>query len=601
LIVRPDRSGSRFSNAEGFGDEEGQSEQEDADLFRHRQFGTDVLSTSTIAAAIMYVLGISGGLGHDSSACLLRDGRVVAAVEEERLQRRKRIIGSPPIRSVLGVLAQEGIRLSDVDSVVLAWRDVEGVTHPFDEIVFGHQVFANDVVPPIAHVDHHLAHSAASFFLSGFERASILVMDGRGEFDIATTLAMGSFPEIRELVALPIPYSAGMFYMSLTDYLGYEMLGDEGKVMGLSAFGTCNKRVEYDVDANGFPNIEVPEYRTSPLDTAHKAVRKAWYDRFRSSFGHQGFFADGVLREVQYDSTTGPDMRRASIARAGQECLERWAIALVKLLVERTGCRNLVLGGGVALNCSANGAIARSGLIDEMYVFGPAGDSGTSIGAALWYYHQIAGSGKPTRVERVDVGPQFSSEYVEVLLRKFNLGYERTDSIAERVAELLCEGKTIGWFEGRMEFGPRALGNRSILALPNDREVAGRVNRIKNRETWRPLAPSILACDADTQFTDCSLSRFMVVAQKCSAEFKRHFPAVVHVDDTCRPQVVSNSDSRFHELLSTLRSKCGSSVVLNTSFNDRREPIVCKPEEAIRTFFCSGLDALAIEDVLVVK
>ncbi|HYP41921.1 MAG TPA: carbamoyltransferase C-terminal domain-containing protein [Chloroflexia bacterium] len=549
----------------------------------------------------MYILGLSGGLGHDAAACLVRDGRIVAMSEEERFTRQKHALRAEPLYATASCLNQAGITLSDVDYVALGWKPIEGITRPIEETLFTHAYFAGQRRPPIEPINHHIAHAAVAYYCAGYDEAAILVMDGQSEEEIATTLAYAKGPQITPTRSYGLTQSLGYFYQALTEYLGFGY-GEEGKVMGLAPYGTARDTFPIlQLTEDGYA-IDMPE-PSMPPGYRHQGLRKQWRAWLEDRFGPK------VKPDFRYDAPAGrptvvsePTQRSRDIAASGQAALEAVVLHLAALLVRETRCRNLVISGGVGLNCSANGALLRSGIIDDLYVFPASGDAGTSAGAALALYNQLHPSGSRERVDHAYFGPSYGTEAVEALLGRLQVRAKHIPGIERVAADLLGEGKIIGWFQGSMEIGPRALGNRSILASPTTADMNTKVNTIKGREQWRPLAPSLLEESAPEYLEDPRDAPFMLTAQSVSAEKRDVVPAVVHVDGSCRPQVVTRArNPRFWALLQQIGTGTGVPVVLNTSFNLRGEPLVCTPLDAIRTFYGSALDALVIEDFLITK
>ncbi|MBF6212195.1 carbamoyltransferase [Nocardia puris] len=551
----------------------------------------------------MIILGISGGLGHDASAAVVRDGDVVAVAEEERFVRRKSAYGCAPISATMYCLAEAGLTLSDIDVLALSWatdRPDAGPAVSVHETLLAHPALAGHRRPEVHMVDHATSHAAAAFHCSGFSSAAIITADGQGD-GVATTIGHGVGTTITNLASHGIADSLGFFYLALTNHLGFE-LGEEGKVMGLaararpvaapSAFTLTDSgyRANIDVDGSGG---DVAAFR------ATVAMWRRWLE---SSFGSPvpvSYSMDRLHGRIR--TTTELDDHHATVAAAGQAELERVLLHLVRLAVAHTGERRLVLGGGIALNCTANGVIERSGLVDELYVFPAGGDAGTGLGAALAV--AAAHGERPTGViDRADLGPSFSDDEIGGLLQRLDVAAQRCDDVATEVAHLLDAGKVVGWFQGRMELGPRALGNRSILADPRQRANHTRVNDIKGREQWRPLAPSLRATDGHSYVQTPGSAPFMLTAAPVVEDMRAVIPAVVHTDGSCRPQFVTRErNAPFAALLDALDANCGVPVVLNTSFNLAGEPIVCTPYDAVRTFFSSGIDTLAIGSFLVRK
>ncbi|CCH70996.1 Carbamoyltransferase [Phycicoccus elongatus Lp2] len=551
----------------------------------------------------MIVLGISGGLGHDAAAALVQGGEVVAAAEEERFTRNKHAYGAAPTSAALYCLAEAGLTLSDVDVLALSWapdRVNAGAALSIHQAMLAHPAFAGHRRPRISIVDHATCHAAAAFFGSGFPSAAIVTADGQGD-GVATTIARGSGATITNLASFGITESLGFFYLALTNHLGFE-LGEEGKVMGLAATSRpLSSPPAFRLTASGYhPSIDVDGSGGDVL--AFRATVAAWRRWFESNFGPAvavRYSMDRLRGRVR--SEIALTDHHAAIAATGQAELERVLLHLVRLAVEQTGERRLVLGGGVALNCTANGVIERSGLVDELYISPASGDAGTGLGAAL-SVAAAHGEAPAGALEQAGLGPSFSDYEVADLLSRLGLAAVRFDDVATEVAHLLDAGKVVGWFQGRMELGPRALGHRSILADPRRRANHTRVNELKGREQWRPLAPSLRAADGRRYVESLGSAPFMLTAVPVVGGMLTTIPAVVHTDGSCRPQFVTPDRNKpLATLLDALEATCGVPVVLNTSFNLAGEPIVCTPYDAVRTFYSSTLDALAVGPFVVTK
>lgn len=550
----------------------------------------------------MIILGISGGYGHDAAAALVRDGSIVAVVEEERLIRRKHAYGAAPVHAARYCLARAGISLGDVDVLALSWNpaDQPGWPTRIHDTLLAHPFFAGERAPEVEVVGHAHAHAAAAFYCSGFPDAAVITVDGQGD-GVSTCLgrAYGDVIDLGE--EFGISDSLGFFYLALTNHLGFE-LGEEGKVMGLAAYAEPLAVPEpFDLSADGYRAVGVPRDVGNHYSLYRNVVRhwRAWCERELGSAVPVRFPVDPLTSRARAELTLGSAQERA--AATGQAILQRVLLHLVRLAVDRAGTRRLVLGGGVALNCSANGVIERSGLVDELYVFPASGDAGTSLGAAL-AIAAARGERPAAPVESAAFGPEYPDEQMHELARSWHLSVTESADVVADTATLLEQGAVVGWLQGGMELGPRALGHRSILASPGDVGMRVRVNAIKGREQWRPLAPSLLAQAAAGIVETSGRAPFMLTACPVREEARGLIPAVVHVDGTCRPQLVrAGTNPRFARLLAAMGERTGQPVVLNTSFNLAGEPLVCTPHDAIRTFFGSALDALVLGRTILRK
>lgn len=532
----------------------------------------------------MIVLGLSGVFGHDPAACLIRDGAIVAAAEEERFTRLKHGFAQVPLSAVLFCLHQAGVSLSDVDCIAASWnpnlapgnttlRDYLGWL--FDRL----GAFRGERLPPIEYVDHHIAHAASAFFGSGYPEAAIVVVDGQGE-EASTSIGVGRNRTLRLETVGGIESSLGQFFRSTSEFVGFPGFS-EGKFMGLAAYGRVVDTPDpFELTSEGYaPASDWPAWLATNFGQSNHA-RCRWE-------GERG----RLSRDLQLPQWC------SDLAATAQHHLERVLLHLIEIAIRRAGTRSVVLAGGVALNCSANGAAWRSGCADRIYIPPAPHDAGGAIGAAMWVASR---HGQVRATASACLGPRFSSGMVADTLADLGLEFEEPSDIAASVADLIDREKIVGWFDGCMEFGPRALGSRSILASPRSPEMRERVNQLKGREQWRPLAPSMLACEARELIGDAGPFPFMLVASRASSEGSTQMPAAVHVDGTVRAQTVSGP-GRFAELLRAVKARTDRGVVLNTSFNLDFEPIVCTPQDAVRTFFSSSLDALAIEGLLLIK
>jgi carbamoyltransferase len=556
----------------------------------------------------MNILGITFGF-HESAACLLRDGKLVFACAEERLTRQKQD-SSFPVRAIQAALDFAGLKMSNIDYVAIGWpRPSKTYAHDLKLILTGkwpvsltrwgrlllgfvkqqhHRGGELDFIRAfgkpkqrIHFINHHLAHALSSYCLSGFEDAAVLIMDGRGARK-ATTLWHARGGDLKLLQQYDYPNSLGVFYAGMTDMLGFQPFSDEWKVMGLASYG---KRT-----------FDLSELIRSDHDSYSVNGRRFYGRTDQDRRGLEDVVGprrmDDELTERHYD-----------LARSAQDACEQAMMALLRRITKLTGCRKLCLAGGVALNCKANGELLRSGLIDEIYVQPAAGDDGASIGAAYAVYRKLGLPLPRYSIGHSYLGSEFSNEEIERVLRVYKLPYRRETSVPRRAAELLAQNRLIGWFQGRMEFGPRALGNRSILADPRFVENRDRVNEaVKFRENWRPFAPSVLEEKAQPYFEDFRPSPYMILSFWATKTGAREIPAVVHVDGSCRVQSVSRATNpRYYELLQEFERLTGVPVIMNTSFNLKGDPIVCSPKDAIQTFYTSGLDDLFIGDFVVSK
>lgn len=558
----------------------------------------------------MISIGINYSQMHDSAACITRDGQVLFAVAEERLSRVKHDARFP-VLAVRACMDFAGVRPDQLDFVCFGWPPATAaLRHDLKCMIKGSQ--PSDYVSlvstvrrnlDITHqgngrkpfirafgetrarfrfVDHHLAHAISAYAFSGFADASILVLDGRGAWE-ATSLWLGRDGCLEHVWTIPWPNSLGLFYAQFTQHLGFQPYSDEWKVMGLAPYGK--------------PGVNLRDF-IIPDDNPYRVAARLLIGT--NSAG--GASIEGRLGTPRFPESEINEGHK-DLAFAVQDSCEQAMISLARAAIEGTHCRNLCLAGGVALNSKANGKILTSGLVDRLFIQPASGDDGASLGAALAPYLDAGGKLPLQPMRHAYWGPVSDDTETQKAVETYKLGATRVDHPAEVAAELLAEGKIIGWFQGRMEFGPRALGARSILADPRDPEMNAKVNNaVKFREWWRPFAPSMLAERAGEYLESATDSPFMILTAQVKPEKRVVIPAVTHVDGSARPQTVERDvNPLYWNLINEFGKRTGVPVVMNTSFNLRGEPIVCTPTDAIRTFFSSGMDALVLGSFLVEK
>jgi carbamoyltransferase len=558
----------------------------------------------------MLTIGINYSQMHDSSACIVRDGQLLFAVAEERLSRIKHDARFPHL-SIQACLEFAGAKARQINEVCFGWpppwrlfrHDLECYAlgqRPLSYLnllnssryflsMWHQQGGANPYklhfgkAPASARfVDHHLAHAISAYAFSGFEESAVVVMDGRGAWE-ATSIWRGVNGRLDHVLTIPFPDSLGLFYSEFTEYLGFKRNSDEWKVMGLAPYG------EPGVKLDAFIEPEVAPYRVNA----------------KRLFGNGNGTFSGMTPILGPPRTPESeiDTRHKNIAYAVQDACEKAMISVVRIAIEKTRSRNLCLAGGVALNSKANGKIAASGMVDKIFVQPAASDDGVALGAALAPYLDSGGRLPSKAMRDAYLGPAFDDAAVETVLATYKLRYTRLNNPAETAAELLSRGKILGWFQGRMEFGPRALGSRSILADARDPEMNAKVNNaVKFREWWRPFAPSLKKEAAGEYLDGVTDSPFMILTAQVRPEKRTVIPSVTHVDGSARPQTVEKEiNPLFWNLLDEFEKRTGVPVIMNTSFNLRGEAIVHTPTDAVRTFFSSGMDTLVIGTFLVEK
>jgi len=547
----------------------------------------------------MYVLGIAGLLGHDAAACLMKDGDIVAMVEEERLSRIPHSIGKfTPHLAVERCLKIANITFDEIDYIALSWDKSlmpDRVPVPEPSVIFPKREFKYKFLPKIEVINHHLAHAASSYYFSGFNEASVLVVDGAGE-DCSTSMYNGKDGILKKLKSIDFIESLGEFYSLATAFLGFG-IHDAGKTMGLAPYGN---------PSYNFSRIKLDDDFGYRIDVPHDIRMEKLLGIYFKDFIRFGIGEVGLEREynplIYKTSNNIPFLQKhLDLAASVQKTLEDCYINLVKVLVRDTGCKNLCLAGGVALNCTANGQIYKTGLIDDMFVQPAAHDAGTAIGAAAQV--MVENGYKINPIKNVYKGESFSNDQIVKTLEYLGINYTKSGCVFDKVSDYLLEGYTIGWFQGCAEYGPRALGNRSILADPSKEGIRDYVNnKVKLRESFRPFGPSVLESEAENWFQGIDRSRYMLKAVQVKDEKRKVIDGAVHVDGSSRPQTVTKeSNERYYSLLNTFYKKSGIPMVLNTSFNLRGEAMVYTPYDAIRTFMTSALDLLVMEDIIVKK
>lgn len=570
----------------------------------------------------MITLGINAAY-HDSSAALVRDGVALAAAEEERFTRIKH--GKRPVpfstwelpyHAIDYCLSEAGISLAEVDHVAYSYdphlllgehaaketlalpiqpsAQASEWMSPWDPLFLSYIVNAPRQLASGAphhikkrfdgvrhdgpyrwhNIEHHLAHEASAFLAAPFDSCAVLTMDGRGE---AATTSYGVFRDrrYRRIKQINLPHSLGLLYEQVTDYLGFLHSSDEYKVMALASYG----------------------------DPVHAEV-------FRQILRYTGE-GEVEVAKVDWQATFGPRRARGTpfakphmdIARSLQLVLEETVLKMTDWLQRETGEENLAMAGGVALNCVMNSRVRDAGRFKQVWVQPAAGDAGTALGAALWVdADQRRDLARNWSMEHAYLGPSYSDEEIEEFLRYTRLPYQRMDNIAEACADLLAQDKVIGWFQGRMEFGPRALGARSILASPLHAEMQAHLNEIKDREDFRPVAPVVLEEECANWFVNGGVAPFMLFVFDVREDKRDLIPAVRHVDGTARVQTVNrNQHALYYDLLRAFQQKTGVPVLINTSFNTRGLPVVCTPRDAVESFCSTPIDALAIGAFLLRK
>ncbi|MCB5252385.1 MAG: carbamoyltransferase C-terminal domain-containing protein [Candidatus Cloacimonadaceae bacterium] len=598
----------------------------------------------------MVILGLNS-FGQNPSACLVVDGKLRAFSHEERFNRLKSSHGLFPTQATAWCLSSTGFKMPEVDKIAINW---DCQKYPFAVLrnlastalnnalnrkgrsrlagdgmgkvisylnLYRPANFQNLVysalreggfqgkLPELVYVNHHLSHAYQAYYQSGFTDAMVLVADGHGEESCVSgyTVRQGHFTKI---IHYPVPYSLGWFYGGFTAYLGFHANRDEGKLMGLAAFGEAGaadnpwlQRLDsiLKVNSDGF---ELDPYFFKMGGNYHHSCYTDALVKFLTKYDPNltpvGINEQVLHQEKLINRYLLPQY--IALAYAVQTRLEEALLAVVKNMLNQSGMKSISLAGGVFMNCKANYSIAELPGIENVFIHPAASDDGSAIGAAYWVARQF-GADPRDPLKHVQHGAAFSNEAIQKTLAACKVNYCSVDDPAQTAAEQLARGKFVGWFQGGAEMGARALGGRSIIACPDSVKVKDEINaRVKFRESWRPYCPSLLQ-EFQADYLSCSAPKpFMIRADRATPLLRKHAPSTVHIDNTVRPQTVSADIlPLWHRLISETGRLSGVPVVLNTSFNVRGEPIVNSPFDAIRTFFSTGLDAVVLGDYLILK
>ena len=594
----------------------------------------------------MYILGISGYY-HDSAACLLKDGEVSGAAQEERFTRKKHD-AQFPAEAVRWCLEDAGVTLRDISHVVfydkplikferLLETYIASAPKGFSSFLSAMPVWLKEKLylksvlkkelatlgdcskselPSLLFANHHQSHAASAFFPSPFDRAAVLCMDGVGEWATTTTW-LGEGNRVKPLWQIDFPHSLGLLYSAFTYFTGFKVNSGEYKLMGLAPYGEPKYA---DVIRDNLIDIkEDGTFRLSMKYFDYATGLRMTNNRFADLFGRPARAPESPLTQQEMD-----------IAASIQAVTEDVVLAVARSLHDETGAENLCLAGGVALNCVANGRLQREGPFKKIWIQPAAGDAGGALGCALAAWHELLGksrevSGDADRMRGSYLGPRYDMGAVRSALQKLNASFEELsdNALYSRLAQLIADGKVVGWFQGAMEFGPRALGGRSIIGDPRSSTMQSVMNlKIKYRESFRPFAPAVLAEHVGSIFEQESESPYMLIVAQVKKEHhvapssgddaafgidklkqvRSNIPAVTHVDHSARIQTVhKETNPKFHALLKEFHRQSGCPVLVNTSFNVRGEPIVRSPEDAYRCFMRTEMDYLVVENCLLFK
>lgn len=558
-----------------------------------------------------YILGLTGPVSFDQSAVLLKDGKIVAACEEERFSGMKHHRYGPPVNAIRYCMESEGITPKDLDSVAVGWKSRTGwiksitgfiVRRPFGVFELPTYInhlgrywdldFLDGFTGRIHYFRHHMTHLASAFYCSGFDKSNIISIDECGETE-STVLAVGDGEGIEVIKSFDYLNSLGRLYRQFTEYLGFEGNCDEYKVMGLAAYGKPSADTHHIIRlTSGGYSMETPHLYWNLVKSTLKKITK-----LLEVEGHRLDLSDYLRYGPPRKKGESMIQRHKDIAATIQAVYERVLVHLAEILHSQTGYKKFSIAGGCGLNCVANGKLLQQDFVDDLFVQPASSDAGSALGAAL--LHASKTHKVKTRLVDVGLGPSYPNDYIRTELEKSGVPFRFHEDIESIAAELLSKNKVIGWFQGRMEFGPRALGHRSILANPTLVGNRDRVNKLKGREMWRPLAPSLTEEALGDYFDIDHPNEFMTVVQKVKPGRRDEIPAVVHVDGTTRYQTVNKEYVRYYKLIDSFRKETGVPVILNTSFNARGEPIVRTPAEAIDAFRKLGLDTLILGNFII--
>jgi carbamoyltransferase len=572
----------------------------------------------------MYILGLNAYHG-DSAACILKDGEVICAIEEERIRRIKHWAGFPS-EAIKFCLRNAGISINDVDYVTIGRNpsahllrktitsinkilnpkflkdrasNISRVLNIKNELASSLNLAKEQIRPKVKHIEHHRSHMASAYFASLFDNSAILSIDGFGDYS-STMIGRGKANKIEVIDSVTYPHSLGVFYTAFTQFLGFPYYGDEYKVMGLAPYGEpkyLNKMEKIvKLKNNGLFELNQEYFRHST-----EGVAMTWQNTAP--------FIDNLFSECLVEEFGTPRNKEKQItqyhkdvAASVQKHTEEVIFYLLNHLQRKTGEENICIAGGVAQNSVVNGKIFERTKFKKVYIPSAGYDAGTSIGSALYLYHHLLNNGKRDHIKSAYLGTHFTDDDIESILRENNVKYKRysEEETVNITAKMLSEGAVVGWFQGRTEFGPRALGNRSVLVDPGKPDAKDILNKkIKKRESFRPFAPSVLREYVSEYFETDEDAFFMEKVFKIKKEKRKLIPAVTHIDGTGRLQTVHKDISpRFYALIEKFREINGLPILLNTSFNEN-EPIVNTPQEALDCFLRTEMDCLILENCVV--
>jgi carbamoyltransferase len=557
---------------------------------------------------------------HETGAAIVRDGRIVAAINEDRITGVKHD-GNTPFNSIKEVLRVSRISPAAVDAVAIPFdnplgqyvRDV--TSSPLSKLprrVFKYPYLKAwdmnikkimgwfGITAPIYYVNHHLSHAAAAYYTSGYPEATVLTVDGIGDGE-AATVYKGSDGVLTKIASTANPRdSPGFFYLCATAAIGFKPNDGEGKTMGLACYGNPDR---FYPETSGMLSVDGLQFRgdfgqLKPVFRIKLDDKKFSIYRYSAEAMHDNRFLPWCS---QAESAESINQDHKDVAAAAQRVLEERGCEFVKNAVARTGCASVALGGGVALNCKMNQRIRQMKEVKDVFIHPNPGDSGIFAGAALYVCHELSGKYAQERMEHVYFGTEYSNEEVEKVLAEYGLAYEKVSNPDRAAADMMLEGKVVGWFQGRLEYGPRALGNRSVVADPRVAETRDRINKhLKRRDWFMPFAPSMLNEGKERYLMDPVESPYMIMGFDVPNGAAKDIPAVVHVDNTVRPHTVKREvNPRYYGLIKNFADQTGVSVILNTSFNKHGLPMIRAPSEAVDHLIWGCIDELVINDFVI--
>lgn len=572
-----------------------------------------------------YYLGIFGGVGTNPSAALLKGKKIIAFAEEERFIRIKNAPLALPINSIYFCLKKAGIKINEIKKISFGWDCphqfkkvplfLEKLYNKYPQLKNRYNLnleqrvklgydpdkifnelkwsFANKnqiFNKKIFFYKHHISHAASTFFASGFKQSSILVLDGMGE-EFTGGFYLGNKNKIICIKKFYLPNTLGGFYSTFTEFFGFKSNSEEGKLMALASYGKYSDKIQKKLKK--FLNYDElsGDFKLDPV--LRFGGKRSKSSRFSDKF--VTFFGKPLKKKSKIPQTY------KNLAFNVQWLLERIVSLLVKNLIKKTNIKNLCLAGGIHMNCKLNGVLATLPEVDKIFVQPASSDNGVALGAAMLSAKNEKGNF--SRMSHCYYGESFSKKSVLKYLKESKVKFKECKNIEKEVAKKIADGKIVGWFQGKSEVGARALGNRSILASPLKNDMKYKLNKeVKHRENWRPFCPSVIDYKYKEYFGDIPKSDFMILAFKIKEKYRSIFPSAVHIDGTARPQIVrKKTNKKFFNLIKEFEKITGHGILINTSFNIQGEPIVNKPSEAIRCFFGTGIDYLAIDNYLITK